>query len=350
MKKVLCIFISILMLTSLGGCAKPPADAGEPDAGKATADPGAEVKDATEAPEVKTEAPAAETPMPTAVPDPDAARLALLPDWEAEDTSGEWVTYKRISTPQVNEYVARLEEEGFKRTVRQQQGMEPRALYREDAWIEISEQYDTEGTCAVKVTVNRHEGGVDRETMKAAAEEWYRAQKNSDAEVVYIIETTPEGFYEATGLQLFSALFHTKQYSGASFITANGELVSAGRFRDIAAADVDGDGQCEAVALEFGPTSGLFSQVFEAFCVTDGKLVRKWVTGYVMDAGKTSLTVRDGAAFFVWEGQVRDPETNEWGYAEPREFRLSLENGLLLFDDPENAVKAGLLEGFDWKD
>lgn len=349
MKRIISILLSALMLVSLGGC-KPPADAGEPDSGNVTEAPDGEVKQPTEAPAAETEAPADATPIPTAVPDPDAARLALLPDWEAEDTSAEWVTYKRISTPQVNEYAARLEEEGFERIVFHEQGTEPRYLYRQDALVEISEHYDAEGTCAVKVTVNRHEGGVDRGAMKAAAEEWYRTENNKEAQVVYVIETTPKGFFEATGLQRFSVLFNDVGYSGASFITANGELASADRFRDIAAADIDGDGICEAVALEFGPTSGLFSQVFEAFCAEDGKLVRKGVSGYVMDAGKTSLTVRDGNAFFVWEGQVRDPETNEWGFAEPREFPLTLEGGRLTFDDPENAAKAGYLEGFDWKD
>ena len=333
MKKTVCIITAVLLIISLFGCtsedpATPPVD-GE-----------GEIK--------TTDTPApTDVPVPTDEPGPEALRLALLPEWHTEDAGAEWVHYDNVSPADVKAYANARVTEGFT-LIQNDEGKWAKILYRGDAWIEISDNTDAYSYCDIKVSIGSRGVGMSADeaqaAIKAAAEAadrtWTNLSRGASRPLTAILDITPEGFFEATGMQLFRALFNAPPqlgvddpvFSTAVFIAAGGSAKEVMCF-DPVAADIDGDGETEAILLGYGPTSGFLSLIFEVFGMNEGKPESEALAGYALDHGDYSLAVHDGRPYLVREG---------------REFALSVEYGEVMIDDPDNLLSRELMAHFDW--
>ena len=343
MKKTVCIITAVLLIISLFGCtsedtATPPVD-GEGEI-RATEIPSA--GPVTDEPEAPTDVPA-----PTDEPGPEALRLALLPEWHTEDAGAEWVHYDNVSPADVKAYANARVTEGFT-LIQNDEGKWAKILYRGDAWIEISDNTDAYSYCDIKVSIGSRGVGMSADeaqaAIKAAAEAadrtWTNLSRGASRPLTAILDITPEGFFEATGMQLFRALFNAPPqlgvddpvFSTAVFIAAGGCAKEIMCY-DPAAADIDGDGETEAILLGYGPTSGFLSLIFEVFGMNEGKPESEALAGYALDHGDYSLAVHDGRPYLVRDG---------------REFALSVEYGEVMIDDPDDLLSRELMAHFDW--
>ena len=297
------------------------------------------------------------TPAPTAIPDPEALRLSLLPDWPTNNIENEWVSYSGVNAAMLESYVDSRIADGFTPLVDNRYNSN--LLIRGGTWIAINNNTGVDSSCEVKVTFDSPTEGVDRsrirEAIRNAEDSWQTGHSVQEGELYALIEITPPGFYEATGLAIFNAVFDNSsapagwvKYPTKTFLACENGAFGV-FYRDIAAADIDGDGIGEAILLEPGPTSGLFSLVYEAYGIKNGQLTRIGVSAYVLDNyGLSSLSAHDGKVYYVWEEQIITPgDPYNATYGEPKEFELTLEDGTLVLNDPEGLLGAGPIVAFD---
>ena len=297
------------------------------------------------------------TPAPTAIPDPEALRLSLLPNWPTNNIDDEWVHYSGVNAATLRNYVNSRIADGF--TLMGNHNSRSKLLIRGGTWIEINDNTGVDSSCEIMVTFDSPTEGVDRALVwEAIRNADYSVNANTSApegELYDIIEITPQGFYEASGLMLFRAAFDNSasasspKYQTRTLLTSEDGALAL-YYRDVAAADIDGDGVCDVITLDRGPTSGLFSVVFKAYGVKDGRLMRFAISGCVIENyGLDSLSSHDGKPYYVWEEQIITPgDPYNATYGEPKEFELTLEDGKFVIDDPDGLLKAGPMFVIDY--
>lgn len=315
MKRVIALILSALLLAAFCGCKKTPQYAPDPE----------------------------ETEKVTVE--------ELLPDWQAIEKDG-WYYYKDVTPQMVRDFTDRRAAEGFT-LLENEEGKWGKMLYRGDAWINISDNAESEKNCSMQVIRRTHDGGMGAQEAFALISAEVAANtrpwtNTADAprNLAAVLEISPEGFYEATGAQVFRALFDGSPYkdskdlafSEATFICARKGALEVRSF-SAAAADIDGDGANEAITIGYGYGSGVVDFIFESFGIKNGELVSEARTVYTMKFGKISLTARGGKPYMVWEKQVEHPG-EDVTFDDPVEFELLVENGDVQINDPDNLLKA----------
>lgn len=241
-----------------------------------------------------------------------------LPDWQrAEDGYG----FKDVAPEMMNDYIEKLKGQGFESIA----GEYAKMLYRDDAWIEIADNTEAYKSAAISVTVRSSEG---LSTDEAAAVIGTGGMSKAPCA---LIDVTPEGLFGETGITIFKALFDEPPYEGVddplftvkTFIIGGGKAYEASGLIDIARADIDSDGAIEAIVLEFGPTSGLFSLVLRVFGIENGEAAIKADSMYILKHGSFALSVVGGKPHLVSGG---------------KNYLLTVEDNTVKIDDPNNEL------------
>ena len=295
MKKVICLLLAVILMISLASCGK-----------RSTSD----------------------------MPDEDSfgaapayyATLYLtsnggeewLPDWQR--TEGGY-GFKDVASETMNDYIEKLKREGFGFVG----GKWAKMLYRDDAWIEIADNTEAYKSAAISVTVRSSEG---LSTDEAAAVIGTGGMSKAPCA---LIDVTTEGLFGETGITIFKALFDEPPYEGVddplftvkTFIIGGGKAYEASGLIDIARADIDSDGAVEAIVLECGPTSGVFSLVLRVFGIKNGEAAIKADSMYILKHGSFALSVVDGKPYLASGG---------------RNYLLTVEENTVKIDDPNNEL------------
>lgn len=333
MKKAICFLLAAILMCAVFGCAGREPVSPAPEEGK--------IPEPTDQ--------AAATEEPTEEPAP----LSLLPDWPTENAESEWVTYRGVSADMLGEYIESREADGFGLMLNADTDL-LKILVRGDAWIEIADNTGEDSSCEIKVSFDSPTEGVDRgevEEAIAEAEYSWADPEGPEGGIDTMIEITPEGLYEGTGLVVFRVLYDERAEEGTLFTTRT-FIVGAGkafevRYFDIAAGDIDGDGEADAVFLCPGPLSGFYSIIFEAFGIKNGELERIGISGYSLVFGQSGLSAHDGRVFYTHAERADTGEKDEASFGEEKEFALYVEYGEILIEDPENLLALGLLAHFN---
>lgn len=324
MKRLISVLVTIVLLASLGCTAHDPHSGGEE---KPEESAGAQASAPADG--------AAESRTPEYI---------FVPEWEERDVKGNTVSYVHVTEEQLEGYIKARVEDGFT-LMELESAPSIKILFRDGVWIDVSDYTGIEDDvlepgCELTVSYDRPSEGLDR----AEAEQVAAAFDNSVRRLVSLIEVSPEGLYEKSGVGLFNALYETapSRDGAPARFTKEVLMIGAGsgynvRFYDAIAADIDGDGANEAVLLASGPTSGLFSLQFEAYGIKDGALTLIGSSAYALDIGLCSLAEHDGKPYLSWEKRMQTVG-DLTVYGEPQEFLLSAENGNILIDDPAGSL------------
>ncbi len=242
-----------------------------------------------------------------------------LPDWQRdEDGYG----FKDVAPEMMNDYIEKLKGQGFESIA----GEYAKMLYRGDVWIEISDNTVSYKSASVSTTIRSSSEGMSTDEAASVIGTGGRSKAPCA-----LIEITPEGLFGETGLVVFKALFDEPPYEGVlepiftvkTFIIGGEKAYEASGLIDIARADIDGDGAIEAIVLEYGPTSGLFSIVLRAFGIENGEAAIKAGNMYVLKPGGFALSIIGGKPFLVSGG---------------RNYPLTVEDSIVVIDDPNNEL------------
>lgn len=242
-----------------------------------------------------------------------------LPDWQRTEDG---YAFKDVAPEMMNDYIEKLKGEGFELIG----GEYAKLLYRGDVWIEISDNTVSYKSASVSATARSTSEGMS--TDEAASVIGTGGMSKAPCA---LIEITPKGLFGETGLMVFKALFDEPPYEGVldpiftvkTFIIGGGKAYEASGLIDIARADIDSDGTVEAIVLEYGPTSGLCSLVFNVFGLEDGNAINEAMSMYVLNHGSFALNVIDGKPFLASAG---------------RDYLLTVEDTTVRIDDPNNEL------------
>lgn len=242
-----------------------------------------------------------------------------LPDWP--QNSGGVDDYKNVTPDMMSDYVESLVHEGFMLTG----GKWAKLMFRDDVWISISDNTEAYGTASVAVTLRLDSGGMSAEEAVSVI-----CEAGMSAPARAAIEITPVGLYEETGLQIFKALFNEPPADNLldPLFTVKTFVVGGNKAHEISLmdavwADVDGDGESEAVVLEYGPTSGVCSIILDVFGMQNGKAVRAANSMYILGSNSLRLKTADGKVYLAAGGA---------------EYELTMRGGGVLIDDPGNTL------------
>ncbi len=261
----------------------------------------------------------------------------LLPGFTPSDISlDRFLKYEPVTTAQLDEYIQRLERQGF--SCRRE--MYDISLWREDAFISITNNTVNFQDFSVRIfRQSKAENGLSANEAKAII---------NDDRVSILIEQTPDGFYEKTGAQLFLAPMDrsvdkvpdypenwgmvTKYY-----LVTEGDSVYIDRYymRSLAA-DIDRDGTTEIIWIGNGFTHGVFSFSLWVCAVEDGKIHQEAMTCYRSDF--YWLYLRQDADGKVWLDYMNQEENYQDSTG------LFMQDGHIRLEDQENFYFAGMQE------
>lgn len=265
----------------------------------------------------------------------------LLPDWEIASKSPDRINfYRGIKTEQLQEYLDGMIEKGFTLLEQSKNENGGKILYRDGVWLEISDNTHTRkhsnGGCGIRVSIHEYSGGMSRE---AAAQ--VIGTGGMEKPPVLVIEQTPEGVYERTGVQVFSCLYdHSRDEMPNEVFFIKTVIVSGNDwyrpyyYIDMEAGDVDGDGRDEAILLAHSESNGIIYLC--AFSSEKKKLVTEASGQYFIVEGDLKLSSHDGRVFLSNAEPIVTQGQSDFIYDEPKEYPLSVENGRVVIEGAEN--------------
>ena len=328
--KILCLALTLAFAASFAACASsaPEAPAEEPEA----------TPELTDEPVI--------TPEPTEEPvSVEELIESLLPDWEPYRVKNYSYSYTVARSAMVDEYISRCKGEGFGYLRQYENSNTAELLYRDDIWIEITDNARTideynPGYITLHFRPSRFSGGVSA----AEAMELIGADGTGHTPAA-AIDRSPEGMYEATGMQLYYLAYDLRPgkeentgylYITRYFLVGGGEELYVDQLLDYGFGDLDGDGKCEVVLWG---VNGISSRLYMTTFVYRSEGGRPVLArhGYLeLEENRLSdLVSHDGKLYYVTAPRLDYNPTDGIIYGESTEYEIHMENNFLTIDDPD---------------
>lgn len=286
------------------------------------------------------------TPEPTQEPvSVDALIESLLPDWEPYRVKNYSYSYTVARSAMVDEYISRCKGKGFGYLRQYENSNTAELLYRDDIWIEITDnaRYIDEynpGRITLRFRPSRFSGGVSA----AEAMELIGADGTGHAPAA-AIDRSPEGMYEATGMQLYYLAYDLRpgkeentgyRYITRYFLVGGGEELYVDQLLDYGFGDLDGDGKCEVVLWGVNDISSRLYMTTFVYRSDAGRpvLARQ---GYLeLEPNRLSdLVSHDGKLYYLTAPRIDYNNTDGIIYGESTEYEIHMEKNFLTIDAPE---------------
>ena len=297
---------------------------------------------------------------PTAEPDgtapqPAAEREAWLPPFSLRDSWEGGAPYENVTEAEAADCAAELEAAGFTLW----EGSFSRLLYTDRLILRLDRSEWEEGV----YQLYRYEAAPnaplpDPEAVRAML---------PDRELICLVDQTPEGMFEATGIRRLAAACLTDapdseiqvKYPDGRFCAVGNFLLGpegcvpqqgyyGGSGSDPLWADLDGDGEAEYVYWTSGPTSGLLTVAFWACGLESGIPVVKAQSILNLSWGNIALEKEGDAVYFVYGEQKFDPQSQVYIPQGEQRIPLQIEDGAFLFGDGELPEGLQNWGGLDW--
>lgn len=246
----------------------------------------------------------------------------LLPNFQIERTDADGlITYKDVSVEDYDKYLESLEQEGFTNA--------GRYWYREDECIMLQRGQGESASVQVrsmKAQITLAEGAYSQKQIMKRME---------DSLVVFMMEQSPDGFYEKTGAQVFFALGYVKDnssqeatYTERYYLVSEKSEVLIEDCMVPVCADMDDDGIHEIVWIGNGFTSGRFTFSLCVYHVQDGMIQEKAFAYYESDAYRMSLRADGNGQVWLDYRKSTDEQTNS--------TKVTIEDNIVRIDDGEH--------------
>lgn len=285
----------------------------------------------------------------------------LLPEWKPYTYSlrGRWYSYRGFGFSSLRDYIEECAAWGFSQVYAYENNNTSRVLYRDDIWIEISDNTHNEDEkdcyCTLYFHPRTSEGGLTADEARALA-----GDPGIGVRPCAVIELSPEGLYAHTGMQLFRMLFDLtpacepytgKRYTDQYFLVGGKGAVLLGSvyiresrpclsslFYKLSWGDVDEDGEYEAVMMGLSLSSSEYKPPFVIFRAEDGKPKVIHSAEYVLSSsGLWSFDPRENKLMLNYAEKTGRYSNGSAMYGDPYAFRLCLENGRIKLYGPEDS-------------
>lgn len=345
MKRIFPILLASLFLAGAFLACKP--------SGEQTANGTPNPEDSpTEAPttaptELPTTAPTeAPTPEPTEVPlsETDALIRSLLPEWAEFEPGAAQYSVEDLPRESFDAFLDDCAEKGFEVLNDYDDHFYVR---RDDCWI--SAYY-----LNVADNVPKPEGMLNfilpAQGGSYGEEQAVKLMSTScpKVRIVDAIDRSPEGLHEL-GMDLYMAIVDLRpegdggwMFRDEYYLIGGFEVTRFEAFENLTVGDLDDDGICEILAQEWGYYSSQYNTRTTVLRADEnGKAVRV-ASGTVFYGWRSiSFVSEDGR---IYARYARFIPTNEWGggyvdYNDITYYRITLENGELVADDPKNVLE-----------
>lgn len=349
MKRTFLILLSALICASALFACKPNGE----QSASGTPKPETPSEAPTEAPtEVPTEAP---TEVPTAVPteapteeplgEADALIRSLLPEW-AEFEPG--VTQYRVEDLKRESFDAFLDdcaEKGFE--VLNYQG-EHFYARRDDCWISAIYLNAADN---VPKPAGRLGFILPAQGGRYDEEQAVKLMKYSfpEGKIMDAVDRSPEGLHEL-GMDLYMALIDLgrKSYRTEYYLIGGFEVTRFGEFENLTVGDLDDDGISEILVQEWGYFSSRYSTRINVLRADENGKAQRVVRGTVFYGWPSISFVSKEGKLYARYARFIPTDDSGGGYVDNddiTDFRMRLENGLLVVDDPENVIEFEYRDG-----
>lgn len=280
------------------------------------------------APEAQDQTPASEDDETDMTPPPTVLRY--LPRFTPESRWAGGAVYADVSEADVEAYVAQLEAAGFQSCMN--------TVFYTDRLVFILQFMQDEGLYSIE--------WFEAEQTDPVPDWALRQARESNEEIVCVLDQTPDGMYEATGLRRLlcfcglqpmhpnGEIYYTCEYVlGESACVPMQDYDTHSLF-DPLWADLDGDGTAEYLYRTWGPTSGLFTVAIWAYGTERGVPVVKAQSILGLPGGGDVGLEQDGETVSLrYVERQFDPESGESVLQPEQLFPLRIEDGCFVQED-----------------
>lgn len=240
-------------------------------------------------------------------PEPEVIDMDLLPEFPYESIDGNYIVYNDISVDDFEAYIDSMCDNGFE-CIRN--GSYSVFLYNDDTYLDIWNSTFSNGYFNILITTEKDNANPSALTNEAAI------TVIDDDRIFLLSEQTPDGFFEATGVQYFYAPIDRFEYDGnvpklpenAGYINAKllvsdkGSIFIDNAISSPQVCDINKDGITDIIVLGYGPTSGVFTITLSVINFIDGVPVEKCSEIYTIDHGKVDIFVNEsGMPMFAYK-------------------------------------------------
>ncbi|MBQ8573076.1 MAG: membrane lipoprotein lipid attachment site-containing protein [Ruminococcus sp.] len=223
--------------------------------------------------------------------------VSYFPDFEVSSMHDNTVYYMNVTSDMLDDYINFMVADGFEC----KRNMYDILLYKEDVMIQITDNTNSINGCSVTgyTAVNFESEGAltGAETLNII----------DDEAVFYLLERTPDGFFEATGAQYFFAPVHRFEYdeniskipentgyiNAKIIVSEKGSVYINNAISSPKVCDINEDGITDIIVLGYGPTSGIFTITISVINIIDGVPVVKCSGIFTIEHGNVDVFLND---------------------------------------------------------
>lgn len=217
-----------------------------------------------------------------------------FPDFETVDKSDNTEYYENVTTDMLDEYIKFLCADGFEC----KRDMYNVLLYKEDVMIQITDNTKIYDKCNVTVYT------AIRTENNSALTETEALSIIDDEKVFFLLEQTPDGFFESTGAQYYFTPVHSFSYltykethipensyyyTSKCLVADKGVAFVNNAMSAPIVCDINDDDVTDIIFLGYGPTSGLFTISLDMYNIIDGKPVLNSSNIYNIEHGEIDI-------------------------------------------------------------
>lgn len=200
---------------------------------------------------------------------------SYFPDFESYDKNGNSERYENITPQMLDAYIEAMIADGFEC----KRDMYNALLFKQGVMIQITDNTKSYNKCSVTVYT-----AMNSESESALTEA-EALNIIDDDKVFFLLEQSPEGFFEATGAQYYFTPIHSfnyltyeethipensQYYTSKCMVAENGCVFVDNTISAPIVCDINNDEETDIIFLGYGPTSGVFTITLEMYNVIDG--------------------------------------------------------------------------------
>lgn len=223
---------------------------------------------------------------------------SYFPDFEVSSRSENREAYENVTPQELSEYIDSLIDEGFQC----KRDIYSALLYMPGVMIHITDNTKSYNKCSVTVYI------AMKTESDSALTEAEALNVIDDDKVFFLLDQTPEGFYEATGTRYFYAPVHSFNYLTYEethipenshyvimkcLVTEKGYVFVDSPISAPVVCDVNNDNVRDIIFLGYGPTSGLFTITLTMYNIIDGVPVLDSCNIYQLSHGDIDIGLND---------------------------------------------------------
>ena len=223
---------------------------------------------------------------------------SYFPDFKPYDKSDNSWRYENVTPQMLDDYIDTMVADGFEC----KRDMYNALLYKQGVMIQITDSTKSSNKCNITVYIST------KTSSNSALTEVEALSVIDDENVFFLLDQSPEGFYEATGAQYFFTPIHSFNYliheetyipensyyyTSKCLVAENGCVFVDNSISAPIVCDLNNDKVTDIIFLGYGPTSGVFTITLAMYNIIEGVPVLDSSNIYQISHGEIDIGLND---------------------------------------------------------